>query len=201
MRSDAWVPLNLASIASPRFGSEIFRNRRGVWLVMGGRLKPGVSLAQANAELDAIGKALQTEYPQENRGKGLKVLTSSLVPGETDSVGGFLAVLLGIVALVLLVACVNLAGMLLARASTRRREIAVRLAIGAGRARLVRQLITETIVLFAAGGVMGLLLTRWLTGLLLAVLPTLPVPIGVDITRRLARRDVRDRRVVHRRRS
>jgi predicted permease len=72
--------------------------------------------------------------------------------------------------------------MLLARASTRRREIAVRLAIGADRARLVRQLITETVVLFAAGGVVGLLLTRWLTGLLLGVLPTLPVPIGVDIT-------------------
>ena len=79
-------------------------------------------------------------------------------------------------------ACVNLAGMLLARASTRRREIAVRIAIGANRIRLVRQLITETVVLFAAGCALGLVLTQWLTRLLLAVLPTLPVPIGVDIT-------------------
>jgi putative ABC transport system permease protein len=182
MRSDAWVPLQLASIAAPRFSAEIFKNRRGVWLVMGGRLKPGVSLAQANAELNAIGKALEVEYPQENRGKGLRALKSSLVPGEIDSVGGFLAVLLAIVALVLFVACVNLAGMLLARASTRRREIAVRLAIGANRARLVRQLITETIVLFVAGCVLGLVMTQWLTRLLLAVLPSLPVPIGVDIS-------------------
>jgi predicted permease len=182
MRSDAWVPLNLASIATPRFGAEMFKNRRIVWLVMGGRLKPGVTLAQANAELDAIGKALQNEYPQENRGKGLRALKSSIVPGQSDNVGGFLAVLLAIVALVLFVACVNLAGMLLARASTRRREIAVRLAIGANRIRLVRQLITETIVLFAAGCALGLGLTQWLTRLLLAVLPTLPVPLGVDIT-------------------
>jgi predicted permease len=182
MRADAWIPLNLASMATPRFSADMFKSRASVWLVMGGRLKPGVSLAQANAELDAIGKALQAQYPRENRGKGLKVMTSSLVPGQTDSVGGFLSVLLGIVALVLLVACVNLAGMLLARAATRRREIAVRLAIGANRARLVRQLITETIVLFAAGGVMGLLLTQWLTRLLLAVLPTLPVPLGLAIT-------------------
>jgi predicted permease len=182
MRSDAWVPLTLASIVAPRLGADIFKSRASVWLVMGGRLKPGVSLAQAHAELDAIGKALQAESPRENRGKGLKVLPSSVVPGETDSVRGFLAVLLGIVALVLLVACVNLAGMLLARASTRRREIAVRLAIGAGRARLVRQLITETVVLFAAGGVVGLILTRWLTSLLLAALPTLPVPLGFNIT-------------------
>jgi predicted permease len=182
MRSDAWVPLNLAAIATPRFGPEMFKNRRIVWLFMGGRLKPGVTLAQANAELDAIGKALQNEYPQDNRGKGLRALKSSVIPGQTDSVGGFLAVLLGIVALVLFVACVNLAGMLLARASTRRREIAVRLAIGANRMRLVRQLITETVVLFAAGCALGLVLTQWLTRLLLAVLPTLPVPIGVDIT-------------------
>jgi putative ABC transport system permease protein len=182
MRSDAWVPLNLAAIATPRFGADLFKNRRGVWLFMGGRLKPGVTLAQANAELDAIGKALQNEYPQENRGKGLRALKSSLIPGQTDNVSGFLAVLLAIVALVLFVACVNLAGMLLARASTRRREIAVRLAIGANRMRLVRQLITETIILFAAGCALGLVLTQWLTRLLLAVLPTLPVPLGVDIT-------------------
>ena len=182
MRSDAWVPLGLASIAATRFGDTMFTSRQSVWLVMGGRLKPGVTVGQANAELGAIGQALEKEYPDINRGKGLRVMRSALVPGQIDAVAGFLGVLLGIVALVLLAACVNLAGMLLARAASRRREIAVRLAIGASRTRLVRQLITETLVLFVAGGALGLLMTRWLTGLLLAVLPTLPVPIGVDFT-------------------
>jgi putative ABC transport system permease protein len=147
---------------------------------MGGRLKPGVTVAQANAELTSIAQALEKEYPAANREKGLRVARSALVPGQVDAVAGFLGVLLGIVGLVLLAVCVNLAGMLLARAASRHREIAVRLAIGADRMRLVRQLVTETLVLFVAGCGLGLLLTRWLTSLLLAVLPTLPVPLGMD---------------------
>ena len=134
-----------------------------------------------NAELTSIAAALRQEYPDANRGTSLRAFTSSVFPGEMDVVSGFLAVLLAIVSLVLLAACVNLAGMLLARAASREREIAVRLAIGAGRRRLVRQLVTETIVLFVAAGAAGLLLTRWLTALLLALLPSLPVPIGVDV--------------------
>ena len=180
MRSDAWLTLGLASVASPRFGPGMFTNRSASWLMAGGRLKPGATLAQANAELDAIGKGLLQEFPDANKGKNYKALKSAVIPGQIDAVAGFLGVLLAIVALVLLAACVNLAGMLLARASSRRREIAVRLAIGASRVRLVRQLITETLVLFAAGCGLGLLLTRWLTGLLLAILPTLPVPLGMD---------------------
>jgi predicted permease len=180
IRSDAWVPLNLAALATPRFGREMFTNRRASWIVLGGRLKEGVTVAQANAELASLGETLAREYPDANRGRGYRVARSAVVPGQIDAVAGFLGLLLVIVALVLLAACVNLAGMLLARAASRRREIAVRLAIGASRRRLVRQLITETLVLFAAGCGLGLVLTQWLTALLLAVLPTLPVPIGVD---------------------
>jgi putative ABC transport system permease protein len=180
MRSDAWLTLGVSSVASPRFGPGMFTNRRASWLVAGGRLRPGATLAQATAELDAIGKGLEREYPDANKGKNYRALKSAVIPGQVDGVAGFLGVLFAIVALVLLAACVNLAGMLLARASSRRREIAVRLAIGASRVRLVRQLITETLVLFVAGCGLGLLLTRWLTGLLLAVLPSLPVPIGMD---------------------
>ena len=180
IRSDAWVPLNLAQLASPRFGRDMYTNRRASWIILGGRLKDGATVAQADAELRSLGQTLEREYPEANRGRGYRVAKSAVIPGRTDMVAGFLGVLLAIVALVLLAACVNIAGMLLARATSRRREIAVRLAIGANRNRLVRQLITETMVLFIAGCALGLLLTQWLTSLLLAVLPTLPVPVGVD---------------------
>ena len=181
LRADAWIPLEQLSAAIPRFDPAMLHNRRGVWLLLGGRLKPGATVTQANAELHGIGEQLERAYPDENRGKGLRVMPSAVVPGRTDVVAGFLGVLMLIVSLVLLAACVNLAGMVLARASTRGREIAVRLAIGANRARLVRQLITETAILFVGGCAAALLLTRWLTSLLLSLMPALPLPIGIDM--------------------
>jgi predicted permease len=181
MRSDAWVPITTMPIAMPRRNASLLDMREGVWLVMGGRLKPGVTVAQANAEIAAIGAALEREFPRENRGKGLKAMRSAVVPGNMDVFAGFLALLMAIVGVVLLIACVNLSGMLLARAAGRRREVAVRLAIGATRARLARQMLTETVLLFAGGGVLGVLLSRWLQAMLLGVLPQLPVPIGIDM--------------------
>jgi predicted permease len=181
MRTDAWVPVSAMPFASPRLGARLMTQREAVWLLMGGRLKPGVTVAQANAELAAIGAALEREYPRENRGKGLTAMRSAVVPGHIDVFAGFIALLMGIVGLVLLIACVNLSGMLLARATGRRREIAVRLAIGATRTRLVRQMLTETLLLFAAGGLSGVVLSHWLQSLLMGVLPTLPAPVGVDM--------------------
>ena len=181
MRSDAWVPLSATVLASPRQNASMFESRAAVWLMMGGRLKPGVSVAQANAEVAAIGAALEREHPRENRGKSFKAMDSAVVPGNIDVFAGFLALLMGIVGLVLLIACVNLSGMLLARAAARQREIAVRLAIGASRWRLARQMIAETSLLFVAGGVLGVVLSIWLRGLLLSVLPALPVPVGIEM--------------------
>jgi predicted permease len=181
LRADTWLPLSHLRIAAPRLSQEIFESRRSVWLFMGARLKPGVTLEQVNAELDVLATTMQREYRDANEGKGLKALPTAVVPGQKTVVTGFLSLLLGLVGLVLLIACVNIAGMLLARAAARRREIAVRLAIGASRARLVRQLLTETVVLFSAGCLLGLLLSRWLTSVLLALLPQLPVPVGVEI--------------------
>jgi predicted permease len=179
LRSDAWVPISATPLASPRREASMLTSRASVWLLMGGRLKPGVTVGQAKAELAAIGAALEREFPRENRGKGLTAMRSAVVPGHIDVFAGFLGLLMGIVGLVLLIACVNLSGMMLARAAGRRREIALRLAIGASRRRLARQLLTETVLLFGIGCALGLVIARWLRMLLLSQLPQLPVPLGI----------------------
>jgi predicted permease len=182
LTGDAWVPIAMADWTMPRIGAAILGNRIGVWLLMGARLKPGVTIAQANAEIDVIGRNLEREYPTENRGRGLKVMATAPVPGDgAAAVAAFMAILMAIVGLVLIIACVNLAGVLLARAAARRREIAVRLAVGAGRGRLVRQLLTEALMIFAIGGVAGLAVARVMTALLVGLLPSLPFPVDVSL--------------------
>jgi putative ABC transport system permease protein len=173
---DLWVPMQA-------FGeSSAITSRAGAWLLVGGRLKRGVGLAQAAAEVSAIGRALASEYPDDNKNLGFRLQSSSPVPGATVPIAVFLALLMAIVAAVLAIACANLAGVLLARAAARRREIAVRLAIGAGRMRLVRQLLAETLTLFSIGGIAGLFLARALTSVLVSLLPALPFPVKVSLT-------------------
>ena len=181
LTGDVWVPMNMVGELSPRRSASILSSRESVWLVMGARLKPGVTVRQAQAEMANIGRALEQEFPVENRGKGLRVVASSPIPGNGAPVAAFLAVLMGIVGLVLAIACANVAGVLLARATARRREIAVRLAIGAGRGRLIRQMLVESMLLFLIGGGAGLLLARVMTTLLVSLLPTLPVPVDVTL--------------------
>jgi predicted permease len=174
---DVWVPLHALS------GPGMFQTRAGVWLLGIGRLKPGVSLAQAQAALDTIAARLRQAYPDDNRGKGIKIARSNSFPGEMGFyVTAFMTLLMALVGLVLLIASVNVAGMLLARAAGRRREIAVRLAIGAGRWRIVRQLLTESVLLFALGGGAGLALALWTRDLLLALVPQLPMPVRLDLS-------------------
>ena len=182
LRGDVWLPSAMLTQAMPSRRASLFSSRESTWLFMGARLKDGVSLQQANAELGAIGAALAQEYPASNKAMGFRAAPISVVPGVSGMIAGFLGVLLGIVTLLLLIACVNLAGMQLARGAARSREMAVRVAIGAGPGRIVRQLLTETAVLFVLGGAAGLVLSRWLTALLVALLPQLPVPLSVDLS-------------------
>ena len=178
---DLWVPLSTAADAMPRGGS-LLLTRRAVWLLMGGRLKPGATPGQAGAELHLIAAALAREYPDANRGHDIGVAALSVFPGMVGPIAAFVGLLMGIVLLVLAIACANVSGVLLARAATRRREIAVRLAIGAARGQLVAQLLTETLMLFVLGAAGGLVLARAMTSALVALLPVLPVPIGVSLT-------------------
>lgn len=146
-----------------------------------GRLKPGVTVAAAQAEMDRIASTLAQTYPNADKGAGI-----AIVPLKKDIVGDvqpFLLVLLGAVGFVLLIACVNVANLQLARSTTRAREFAIRSALGASQSRVIRQLLTESILLGLAGGALGLWLAAWGTQAALRTLPeTLPraADVGLD---------------------
>jgi predicted permease len=147
-----------------------------------GRLKPGVSMAQAQSALNSIALQLEREHPDVNEGKRITVAPAGLMGGRwRGPVLGFTGLLMGVVGLVLVLACANLANLLLARGAERRREIAVRLALGAGRFRLIRQLLTESVILAVVGGALGLLLAFWLVDLMVALKPPVDVPLSIDL--------------------
>ena len=169
---ELFVPMMMAHEVEP--GSSWLESRDSDNMFAVGRLKPGVTVAQAESALTNITLQLAKEYPHENEGRGVRLLTPGLfIPDIRDSVISFSTVLMGVVGLVLLLACVNLANLLLARATERRKELAIRLAVGASRARIVRQLVTESVLLSLAGGLGGLLLAAWINNLVASIkLPT-----------------------------
>jgi putative ABC transport system permease protein len=176
--TDVWVPID----ETPSAGSPLLQRYAG-WALARGRIKPGVSVAQAASEVEAIGHMLESDYPREKNGSRFRAAAAILIPGNLSvPVAGVLLLVFGFVSLVLVIAGANLAGVLLARAHARCREMAMRVALGAGRARLIRQLLTETMLLFVMGGTAGVLVARVLTSLIALYLPAVPVPIDISLS-------------------
>jgi putative ABC transport system permease protein len=176
-KADVWAPIH-ARYAS--FKSDWWKARdiRGHTVIA--RLKPAVTLEQAQAEMNTIAARLQQEFPNTNAGVELRL--TSLRDAEAGNVRPYLLLLLGAVALVLLICCVNVANLMLARAAVREREIAIRLSLGASRPRIVRQLLVESLLLSFAGGIAGLALAWLGVKAVLALIPvTLPFWMKIEV--------------------
>lgn len=188
---DVWVPIGANELIENDFmrddtSAKTVADRRSESLMVVGRLKPGVTVEAATPGLKQLSAELERAYPAENKNQLLSAqklprASISTSPQDDGDMGGTFAMLIGMAVIVLVVACLNLANMMLARGSARRKEIAMRLALGGNRLRIVRQLLTEGMMLSLVGGAFGLLLGYWSINLLMAtLLPLSPVPIVFD---------------------
>jgi len=159
---DVWVPLSTQPVTLSRLSKGILAERAAGWIEIFGRLKSGVTVRQAGVELITIAAQLAAAYPETNRHRSVTAASGvGMYPDDRAEVTGLLGLLAGSVALLLLIACANVAGLFMVRASRRSREMAIRLAVGAARARLIRQLLAEGIVLAFAAGAVAILIAQW----------------------------------------
>ena len=188
-----WIPTSMAEQVEPlgnqrtsgrSTGDSRFERRGQHWLWMKGRMKPGVTSAQVRAEFETMASRLATMYPETNALERVAIVPTRDVrinPDADKAIAPVGFILIGAVSLVLVVACGNLANLLLARAAGRTKEISLRLALGAGRHRLLRQLVTESMVLAIAGGLVAVPVSAWIASLIASVQPPLPIDLGLRI--------------------
>ena len=192
--SEIWVPAMLTSVLDPSQGQQLLNSRGSKWVTLVGRLRPGTTIDDARKRFALLSKAMQAEYSGEwldEREDGVREHVVSVLseretrvhPGMRSAAYALAAVLFVVVNLVLAIACMNLASMLFARGVARRSEIAVRLALGAGRGRIIRQLLTESVLLSLIAGVAGVVLAWWALNAVLAFMPALPegIRIAADV--------------------
>ena len=190
---EIWIPVRFAEEIEPAGINEVVPSptgssrldRRGQrWLFVKARLASGASVEQARARIEVVAARLRSEHPQTNKDRRVTVRPTSdtrLHPEADRMLAWIVSGTMLAVGLVLVIACANVAGMLLARAAARQREIAIRLAVGAGRRRLVRQLLTESLILGVLGAGVGMLLASWLTQLLSTFQLPIPIPLSLDL--------------------
>jgi len=161
--TEMWLPITMFAQVRPQDQKGNFLTMRGtVWIGGFARLKPGVTLQQAQAEMTAIAQRLALAYPNTNRTVGVRLTPHfGMWPGDRADAQQFTELLLLAAGLTLLVACANIANLLFARATARQKEIGVRMALGAGQSRIIRQLLTESLLLALLGGLAGLVVARW----------------------------------------
>jgi putative ABC transport system permease protein len=189
--TELWLPLGVHDVIENDFNSRVHRkliDPETYALIAIGRLKPGLTLAQADEQLKVIAAAHERAYPVENKNRDLVVrplsrLSISTSPTSEADLWIPMAMLQGLAAAVLLTACLNLANMMLAFGNARQKEIAIRLAVGGGRGRIVRQLLVQGLMLSLAGGAIGLVVASWAMQLLVNGISTvLPIAIALDVT-------------------
>jgi predicted permease len=178
---DLWVPMSMEAQIEPGNYWLEKRGWRNVWVF--GRMKPGVTLGRAERSLNRVAAQLAHDYPTTNEGMHIQLSPPGLIGRAfREPVMAFTAVLMGVAGLVLLLSCLNLAGLLLARAADRRKEMALRLALGAGRMRLVRQLLTESLLLAVTGGAASVLLTLWISHACSSLNLPFDIPANTSLT-------------------